>query len=338
MRIEKKILGKTDQLKGKAFERLMRILLDYLGYTDFRPDIHYTGMEVDLKGEAKDKVKQESILCEFKAHERPIGSEPLTDFFGKLSFKRSKNPSLKGLFASSSGFTGTALEMIDNDLTPVDRENLRLLNNADIVTLLTEIGLMMSQEKLDERIKNITPLDLGERYIVYLDAGLFIVQLLLVGGKPNHFVILTGKGQLAHRTIESEILELDNTLRSLTRIDLDILEKVTLSLLDMSEKTIKQISGEISETLTDCRVAVDELRFHEGIILDGKETTGSIRINEDIDTLKRLIKKFSESDNKYEFMSSRCIDLVVNDAFIDHVGNRFRLELNNQQKKPNYNL
>lgn len=62
----------------------------------------------------------------------------------------------------------------------------------------------------------------------------------------------------------------------------------------MSEKTIKQISGEISETLTDCRVAVDELRFHEGIILDGKETTGSIRINEDIDTLKRLIKKFSE--------------------------------------------
>jgi hypothetical protein len=191
----------------------------------------------------------------------------------------------------------------------------------------------MSQEKLDERIKNITPLDLGERYIVYLDAGLFIVQLLLVGGKPNHFVILTGKGQLAHRTIESEILELDNTLRSLTRIDLDILEKVTLSLLDMSEKTIKQISGEISETLTDCRVAVDELRFHEGIILDGKETTGSIRINEYIDTLKRLIKKFSESDNKYEFMSSRYIDLVVNDAFIDHVGNRFRLELNNQQKK-----
>jgi hypothetical protein len=48
-----KILGKTDQLKGKAFERLMRILLDYLGYTDFRPDIHYTGMEVDLKGEAR---------------------------------------------------------------------------------------------------------------------------------------------------------------------------------------------------------------------------------------------------------------------------------------------
>jgi tetratricopeptide (TPR) repeat protein len=84
-----KILGKTDQIKGRAFERLMSILLDYMGYTDFRPGIHYTGMEVDLKGEAKHKVKQESILCECKAHERPIGSEPLTDFFGKLSIKRS---------------------------------------------------------------------------------------------------------------------------------------------------------------------------------------------------------------------------------------------------------
>jgi hypothetical protein len=42
-----KILGKTDQLKGRAFERLMCILLYYLGYTDFRFDIHYTGMEID---------------------------------------------------------------------------------------------------------------------------------------------------------------------------------------------------------------------------------------------------------------------------------------------------
>jgi restriction endonuclease Mrr len=122
-----KILGKTDQIKGRAFERLMSILLDYMGYTDFRPGIHYTGMEVDLKGEAKHKVKQESILCECKAHERPIGSEPLTDFFGKLSIKRSKSPSLKGVFASSSGFTGTALEMIDNDLAPADRENLEIV-------------------------------------------------------------------------------------------------------------------------------------------------------------------------------------------------------------------
>jgi hypothetical protein len=198
-----------------------------------------------------------------------------------------------------------------------------LLNNADIVTLLTEAGLMISQEELEKRIRNITPLDLGERYVVYLDAGPFIVQLLLVGGKPNHFVILTGKGQLAHRTIESEILELDNTLRSLTRIDLGILEKVTLSLLDMNEKTIEHISEDISETITDCRVAVDELRFHEGIIVEGKEIIGSFRINENIDTLKKLVKKFSESDNKYEFMSSRYIELVINNAFIDYVVNRF---------------
>jgi hypothetical protein len=223
--------------------------------------------------------------------------------------------------------------MIDNDLAPADRENLMLLNNADIVALLIKTGLMLSQEELDKRIKNITPLDLGERYAVYLDAGLLIVQLLLVGGKPNHFVILTGKGQLVHRIIESEILELHDNLKSFTRIDLGIIEKVTLSLLDMSEKTVEQISGDISETITDCRVAIDELRSREEIIVEGKETTGSFRINENIDTLKRLIKKYSESDNKYEFMSSRYTDLVVNDTFIDHVVSRFWLEVNNQQKK-----
>ena len=64
-----------------------------------------------------------------------------------------------------------------------------------------------------------------------------------------------------------------------------------------------------------------------------KENADSFQINKNIDTLKRLVKKFSESDNKYEFMSSRYIDLVVNDAFIDYVGNRFQLKLDDRQKQ-----
>jgi hypothetical protein len=57
-----KILGKTRQRKGRTFERFMKIILDHMDYTDFRPNPRYTGMEIDIK--AKHKVKDESLICE----------------------------------------------------------------------------------------------------------------------------------------------------------------------------------------------------------------------------------------------------------------------------------
>ena len=80
-----KILGKTSQLKGKAFERFTKIILDHMGYTDLRLNIRYTGMEID--GKAKHKVKVESLICECKAHDKAIGPPNLTDFFGKIKIK-----------------------------------------------------------------------------------------------------------------------------------------------------------------------------------------------------------------------------------------------------------
>src|SRR5918996_847111 len=237
-----KILGKTRQLKGRAFERFMKIILDYMGYTDFRANIRYTGMEIDIK--AKHKVNNESLICECKAHDEAIGPQDLTDFIGKVGIRGSKNPSLRGLFISVSGFTGTFLETYDY-LNTVDKEKVKLLDNSGIISVIKDAGLILSNQELESRIKSLTPLRLGDRYIVYLDLGLFIIQVLSVGGKSSHYIILTGIGEIADKTIEEEILKLDKELKNLKRIDLSILEKVTLNLLDMNRKTLDQISHEI---------------------------------------------------------------------------------------------
>src|SRR5947209_4483044 len=117
-----RILARSRQRKGELFERLMMIALDTQGYHKFRPRINYTGMEIDIK--AEHKVSKEQLLCECKAHFKPIGSRSLTDFLGKLTMKRSKNPTMRGIFASLSGFSSNAFETYDNDLNPSDTYDL----------------------------------------------------------------------------------------------------------------------------------------------------------------------------------------------------------------------
>jgi hypothetical protein len=64
-----RILGESDQIRGKAFENLMITVLDHLGYTDFKPNIRPAGTELDI--EASHKTNGIKILCECKAEKDP---------------------------------------------------------------------------------------------------------------------------------------------------------------------------------------------------------------------------------------------------------------------------
>jgi hypothetical protein len=71
-------------------------------------------------------------------------------------------------------------------------------------------------------------------------------------------LIIYGHGDLVHKTIEAEILKLDKELRSLKRIEIAILEKIIMNLLDINKRTIDQISEAIIETREDVKV---DLRY-----------------------------------------------------------------------------
>jgi tetratricopeptide (TPR) repeat protein len=322
--MEIRILAKTKQRKGTLFERLMKAVLDVLGYHNFRTRINYVGMEIDIK--AEHKVTSEPLLCECKAHARPIGPQALTDFFGKVSIKRSKNSSLKGIFASLSGYSANALEMYD-EFTPQDKLVNTLLDNYQILDLLRKSGLLISEQEIDSKMSSNTNLNLGERYLVYTESGVFIVQILLVGGRPSHYLLLTGKGELVHKTIEEEIAKLDKTIKSLVKIDLQILDSVTINLLDLKKKSIAQISREINQTENDVSIAIEELRLSK--ILNQESVNGEnvFSMMTDMETLTKLTLKYAFSSRKYDFMSSAYVENTVNDAFGVYVKDRYKLAL-----------
>lgn len=227
-----KVLGENPDVKGKSFEKLMVTILDRLGYDDIITRIHTTGMELDI--EAKHKVTKNPLICECKAFDQPIGTSHLTDFLGKIVHEETDTITPDGKFFSLSGFIGTASKWYD-ELKPTTKERFKIYGNEGVISLLNDSGLLLPSEHIDKIIRKNTEYSLGERYGVFFESYLYIVQILKIGGSASHYIILTAEGEIVHKTIEEAVVKLDETLQSLTRIDLAILEKVTLNLLETKE-------------------------------------------------------------------------------------------------------
>jgi tetratricopeptide (TPR) repeat protein len=330
--LEIRILGDTPQRKGKTFENLIRIILEKLNYADFMSPVSTTGMEFDIM--TRDKKTQEPVLCECKAHEDQIDTGDLLKFFGKLCHERSNNKALKGVFFSTSGFNGTALKNYE-ELSNEDKQVFRIYGNEAIVELLRNSNIFVSNEELDRKIKQKIVYPLGERYLVFYESDFYVVQLVRIGGQPRNFAVFTAEGDLVEHSIRKKIKDLDHKVGSLQEIDLMTIDEVALDLLDLKPKSVYDISAEINATSRDVQVALEELQL-EGLIDSDKinEAQISYRVVANIEGLIKLAAKLmTDKDKKIRFIYSKYLESIINDNFVDFLANRFKLILDEHQRK-----
>ena len=152
------MLADSTQEKGSAFERLMVLILDKLGYTDIRTKVHTTGMELDI--EARHKVTGRSVLCECKAHVEEIGTDELKKFLGTLAHERSIHKDELGMFFSLSGFKGTARRWYD-ELDDEHKEFLKIYDNFGIFELLKQADVIIDEQEIKTIIEKNTDNVLG---------------------------------------------------------------------------------------------------------------------------------------------------------------------------------
>lgn len=280
-------------------------------------------MEFDIK--TIHHKTQEPVLCECKAHEDKIDTVDILKFFGKLCHERSKNTKLKGLFFSLSGFKGTAQENY-NELSNNDKEIFKIFNNDDILDLLHSLGLFSSEAEIEKTISSLTDYELGERYFSYFNSNLFTIQLLKIGGVERNYVILTGKGELVEESIRTEISQLDKRLRNLKEIDLKILEKIMINLLDNTEKNIKEVATIINEKENDVQVALNELVI-QGII-SKNDISNTFKLIQNIEILGKILHRLGEK--KYQLIKTNFLNSLINQEFLDFVSGRFKVKLNSE--------
>lgn len=325
-----RIIAETPQEKGKSFERLIGIVLDKLGYTDIHYNIHATGIEIDVK--AKHKVTNNPLICECKAHEQSIASTDLTTFYGKFHIAKGKNPTSVGYFFSTSGFNGTAKEWYEQNIPSEDKSQFKIFDNEQIVALLRSSGLLIDDEDIESKIKAQINHTLDERYVVVFESRLYIVQIFRLRDTVKRFVVYTLDGNLASRIIHEQISKIDTELATIPLVNLEIFDKVLLSLLDLNPKSISDISAEIVETVKDAEIVIEDLNA-ENLFLVNSDTK-KLSLKRDINTITNLTKRFTESKkHTLSFMNSVYVDTVVDFDFVQNALTRFMLEFNDEQKK-----
>lgn len=322
------ILARSRKEKGDLFEEFTEMVLDGVGYEDFRRDVRKTGRQIDLY--AKHKVTRHPIICECKAHSNPIGAEELNKFYGIYDREYRQNDKLVGLLLSLSGFGSTAMAAYE-EMPPEVKERFLLLDSTAIASMLRKTKIISSDDKLDYIITSQIKYGLSERYLVYARTGIYWVQLVLTNDKVTHYLILGPKGEEVPRYICSEIVAMDARLSNFQLLDIHAMKKTIISLLNATSKTLNEISSDINECAETVLLALQNL-MSQGLVVPRKDQT--YHLAKELTTFIELARQFLGSENEMEFFLSSYCDEMVNLSLVNYCELRFGLELTPQVKEP----
>ena len=201
------ILGKSKDDKGTQLEQLTSKILEYQGYTNIQTNVQVSGAsEIDVTALkiVKTGVKDIStpVICECKAHEKPIVMTDWLKFIGKLYIARKTEPGTIGLMLALSGANGAVIGSATNDFR--DDATTQLIANDDIITLLSQVFGLVDIVSAKSRLSTLPMSRVIDVNLVYYN---YLVWWI-VECEDGHFT-------LCHSDLKPATLEEANAILSM---------------------------------------------------------------------------------------------------------------------------
>ncbi|MCK4501059.1 restriction endonuclease, partial [Candidatus Babeliales bacterium] len=280
-----KILAKSEKRKGMLFERVIVTLLETLGYEGLKTNVLKSGSEIDIEG--KSKITRQPFFCECKATKRKIDSSTFQQFVGKFLLEKIKNKDIVGLFFTLSPLTSATLENYADLKNTKYKSHIILYEGRDILKLLIESKLIVSEDLIDDKLKNIG-YTFRDKYLVYTENGPYWVQILKEDSKSLFFTIFDCYGNFLSKAASEEIKELDENLSNKKYIGERVYEEIPAH-SDLESILAKKF---------------DELKENLFLEIDKKSvkylTTSDLEVVEE----KRIIEKDKILKNPFDGYSS----------------------------------
>jgi hypothetical protein len=105
------------------------------------------------------------------------------------------------------------------DSGEITKKKLALYGAQEIVRLLGDSSLLVSDQVMDTIVRNNTNHQLGQRYLVVFQSDVFVVRLLTFEGQTTSYMILRVSGNVVSVSIMDEISKLDNELAPFYRLN-----------------------------------------------------------------------------------------------------------------------
>lgn len=328
-----KILASSKKEKERFLEQLTKLLLDELGYFDFRLRPHLSRTDLELT--AKHKVTLTPLYCCVTISPRAVGVESLKRIFARYRLERAKTKKLTGLFLSFSGFHRTAKEWY-NRLGAEVRGSFHLFGEEKAYALARRLKLVGSLDAIEAAVHARIQARLGTRYLAALDGRLYWIQLIHLGTKTTGFSVLDAFGEPVSAHLAREIKKLDATLQGKRFIDLAAREKVLLSLTDNDPKDVETLAKEIKEPLTTLRTVIPTL-IQEKLLLVQAGTPPRWRhdkysLRQDFEVFLILARQLLEGPHRFRFLNSRFAAQALSSGLVPYLEQRFHLKPSEQEQ------
>lgn len=184
------ILGKNRDGKGTALEELTSAILSQLGYTVVRNYIGYGGHEIDVEAKYEQKTIGETkmipVVCECKAHDKPIVIGDWLKFLGKVLVERMSNAQTMGVMIALSGVNGNVQSNYDK--LP-DKSFLSLICNDQLTDAVCQHYKLKTVEEIKSFIEHKTIRPIETIDLVYYEKEIW----WLVSFVHGEFTVLSDK-------------------------------------------------------------------------------------------------------------------------------------------------
>lgn len=178
------ILGKNNDDKGTQLEKLTVQLLKNQGYTNITcNEISNGGNEIDVIATHKYLLGAQYIecpvICECKAHNKPITMNDWLKFIGKFFLKKLENPQTISLFIALSGANGNVI----GSYNALKRNtSIHLLTNDDLTNLIKQYYNLNDISYIKKQIQDFYPIDISNTNLIYYNQQIWWI-IEFVNGK-----------------------------------------------------------------------------------------------------------------------------------------------------------
>jgi hypothetical protein len=183
-----------NQKRGKLFKKLIRIILDHLGYNVENLSILHSGMEIDIEGSSK--LSGVPLFAECKCYEIEVDAPKLQQFYGKYMGFWRKNPKSHGIFIALPGINGSAMGLY-KDFYKTDKDiTFNLLQEKEVIEFLIETKVIITPDSVLASIPDTLGKP-GEWLIIYSELGLFYAVYIIPEGSaiPSRISIFNSSGK-----------------------------------------------------------------------------------------------------------------------------------------------
>lgn len=285
------VLGTNTDDKGKQLEILTAAILKKQGYTNISTNVVSTGgSEVDAGANLIHRLGVDDInypvICECKAHNKPITTNDWLKFIGKIYLEKLKNEHTIGLMIALSGANGNVIGSY-NEVKKY--KFIHLIANDDLINLLSEEYSLSKLNEIEKYIKQYTDKGILEIDLAYYSKCVYWIVGFIDGG----FTVIR------------------HDIKPTEKKDLEIL----LPLLNDNTSYIDYIDIEAEYIAITRRTVIDKLIL--SILI---ESSKGLSIDEIIQTMHSI------QNTNYQTNKEELSGILNTNKFIDLYRNKYKLK------------